>query len=466
MDLSSRGTTDIGWRERDTDRGRHPILLSFCRTSSNQIPSPVVFLGLAPYLFALLIVQSLFPSAPFSSEKSGVFWRKRRTLVQIVLCLLNGIPKTIVWWAGAGMIVGFFATLTISIQQSLGHWGGRPQSVPFEKLHLWDDAGLEALLEDDDAFSDSTLTSDDGIFKGNHSNKKSERSIWKTVAYTLPTLLFLLLVLLTGNKYHTHRPDVSNVVLSNSVEPDTPFLLTLILMTAPRKRGTTYIKETLSSYLNNFPDEEVDPLYSRIQIVVYTHFTDFPGYDEAKLYFDKIPKARKHVQWVREDGFEKNHRHHLVSAIRKIGTQEDSVYLGLMEDDFPFCEDGWQTMLNTLYEANRKVQDHCGLFVGTGGSGLIFKRSVALTASFILEEDALIHSQGMAAPPPDISLQDCLMGEHEYCSSCAGTLVTSRTLLQRHLGYNSSTSGDGYDKNQFQCGWRQPFNGLPNVHTL
>ncbi|KAI8602418.1 hypothetical protein EDD21DRAFT_303773 [Dissophora ornata] len=137
-----------------------------------------------------------------------------------------------------------------------------------------------------------------------------------------------------------------------------------------------------------------------------------------------------------------------------------------MEDDFPFCEGGWQEMLNTIYAANSKVQNHCGVFVGTGGSGLVFKRSVALTASFILEGDLQTHALGLVAPPPDISLQDCLMGEHEFCSSCAGTMVTSRTLLQKHLGYNSSTSGDGYDKNQFQCGWRQPFNGLPNVHTL
>ncbi|KAH7054159.1 hypothetical protein BKA57DRAFT_390215 [Linnemannia elongata] len=137
-----------------------------------------------------------------------------------------------------------------------------------------------------------------------------------------------------------------------------------------------------------------------------------------------------------------------------------------MEDDFPFCEDGWQEMLNTIYRAHTEVKDHCGVFVGTGGSGLIFKRSVALTASFILESDVQTAALGLTAPPPDISLQDCLMGKHEFCSSCAGTLVTSRTLLQRHLGYNSSTSGDGYDKNQFQCGWRQPFNGMPNVHTL
>ncbi|KAG0199358.1 hypothetical protein BGX28_007365 [Mortierella sp. GBA30] len=415
-------------------------------------------LGLSPYLFALLVVQSLFPA---SNEKPASFWNLRRTYIQLALCLINAAPKTIVWWAGTGMITGFIAAIVISLQRRMGRWGGKVKTSAFEK-QLWEAEVYEAMLEEDEAFSDSTMTGEGAPFK----ERKTDTSGWKAIAYILPTILFALLVLVGVNQFHTFRSDVPNDVLNNSIEPQTPYLLTMILMTAPRKRGTTYIKETLSSYLANFPDEEVDPLYSRIQIVVYTHFTDFPGYDDAKAYFDTIPKARKHVKWIREDGAEKNQRKHLVSAIRKIGTSEESVYLGVMEDDFPFCEGGWQEMLNTIYQANRKVEDHCGVFIGTGGSGMIFKRSVALTASFILESDLQTSAQGLRTPPPDISLQDCLMGKHEFCSSCAGTMVTSRTLLQKHLGYNSSTSGDGYDKNQFQCGWRQPFNGLPNVHTL
>ncbi|KAG0304878.1 hypothetical protein BGZ98_004876 [Dissophora globulifera] len=414
-------------------------------------------LGLTPYLFALLMVQALFPA---SSEKSSFLWNLRRTHIQLVLCLLNILPKTIIWWAGSGLIVGFFAAMAISIQRRMGRWGGKVKTSTFEK-QLWETELYEPVPEEEDEFLDSTIA--DGMpFR----EKKGGASFWTAVAYTLPWLILVLAILVGGNHIHTFRTDVPNDVLNNNIDPQTPFLLTLILMTAPRKRGATYIRETLLSYLNNFPDEEVDPLYSRIQIVVYTHFTDFPGYDDAKAFFETIPKARKHVKWIREEGAEKNQRKHLVNAIRKIGTMEDTVYLGVMEDDFPFCDGGWQEMLNTIYAANQKVKDHCGVFVGTGGSGLLFKRSVALTASFILEDDLKTHALGLVVPPPDISLQDCLMGEHEYCSSCAGTMVTSRTLLQKHLGYNSSTSGDGYDKNQFQCGWRQPFNGLPDVHTL
>ncbi|KAF9106682.1 hypothetical protein BGX27_009060 [Mortierella sp. AM989] len=356
----------------------------------------------------------------------------------------------------------------------MGRWGGKVKTSAFEKqqwkdvdliLHAVDEEKSMALIDGEFLESASAATSPSHYHDVNMTgavNKEKNLSftIYKAVTYILP-MVFMLIAVLTGcNQLHTFKPDITSDLINGVIEPNTPFLFTFILMTAPRKNGVTYIKETLTSYLNNFPDESVDPLYSRIQIIVYTHFTDFQGYDEAKAYFDTIPKARKHVKWVREQGSEKNQRKHLVSAIRKIGTSEDSVYLGIMEDDFPFCSDGWQQMINTIYEANQKVPDHCGAFIATGGSGLIFKRSVALTASFILENDVLAHERGEVVSPPDISLQNCMRGKHDYCSSCTGTMVISKTLLQGHLGYNSSTSGDGYNRNQFQCGWRHPFVSL------
>ncbi|KAF9582450.1 hypothetical protein BGW38_000194 [Lunasporangiospora selenospora] len=373
------------------------------------------------------------------------------------------------------MVSGLVAGSILNRQRKKGHWGGKVKSSVNEK-ERWESGIYGSLIDDDeDEFSDSALSSNESVDYNSDSyssvplfksGRRSRISGRKAVFQALPKFVFVIAVLLGCNWYHTLRTDVSNEDLNQSIDPQSSYLLTLILMTAPRRTGAVYIKETLSSYLENFPDEDADELYSRIQIVIYTHFTDFTGYDEAKAYFDTIPKARKYVRWVREEGSEISQRKHLVSAIRKIGTEMDSAYLGIMEDDFPFCKHGWQDMLNTVYEANQRVKEHCGVFVGTGGSGLIFKRAVALTASFILENDVLMAAQGLEVPPPDITLQDCMLGLHDYCSTCAGTMVISRTLAQKHLGYNSSTSGDGYDKNQFQCGWRHPFNGLPNVHSF
>jgi hypothetical protein len=277
--------------------------------------------------------------------------------------------------------------------------------------------------------------------------------------YVLPMVLGIFTILAVLRLLHNYKPDVPVDLLNNSIEPSTSFLLTLVMMTAPRRDGVVFIKETLSSYLEAFPnvDEPIVSLYSRIQIVVYTHITDHPGFDEAKEFFDTIPKARKHVKWIREEGSEKSQRKHLISAIRKIGTEEDTVYLGIMEDDFSFCQGGWQNMLNAIYEANQYIKNHCGVFITTGGSGLIFKRSVALAASFALEEDELTKQRGEEVPAPDVTLQNCMLGRHEYCSSCKGNMVITKTLLQGHLGYNASTSGGNYSPDEFQCGYRHPF---------
>lgn len=60
--------------------------------------------------------------------------------------------------------------------------------------------------------------------------------------------------------------------------------------------------------------------------------------------------------------------------------------------------------------------------------------------------------------PPDIVMQECLAGNLPECNECSNTLVTSKTLLMYHIGFNTSTSEDrAYKKHDFQCGWRHPF---------
>ena len=77
------------------------------------------------------------------------------------------------------------------------------------------------------------------------------------------------------------------------------------------------------------------------------------------------------------------------------------------------------------------------------------KRKQALISSDLLLQEILT--------PPDIVLQNCLLGG-KGCAECSQTLVTSKTLLMYHLGYNTSTSPDRiYQKNEYQCGWRHPF---------
>lgn len=83
-------------------------------------------------------------------------------------------------------------------------------------------------------------------------------------------------------------------------------------------------------------------------------------------------------------------------------------------------------------------------------SGLFLRPDLArLTSQLLLE---------YVDTPPDIIIQKCLMGQLPECAHCADTLVTSKTLLMYHIGYNTSTSDDRvYKKDEFQCGWRHPF---------
>ncbi|KAK3843251.1 MAG: hypothetical protein J3R72DRAFT_113602 [Linnemannia gamsii] len=491
------------------------------------IASCVIILGIAPFLFALLVVQAFLPDdeadtrAPPSTTTSATtsIFVFRRIYVQIILCLFNVIPKAIFWWAGSGLVVGFFVSLRVAYQRRMGRWGGKVKTTMlYEKVlqkdeHelVWQDESVVVVAvgvaadghqdfymntrtsnsntnlsketsDDSDSDMESELPSSPTAIAflpalpntpfstpmGYSKERSSSYIVKRFGGYVVPMVVGLLFILAALRQIHNYRPDVSNDLLNNSIEPSTPFLLTLVMMTAPRRDGIAFIKQTLSSYLDAFPDADMPahPLYSRIQIVVYTHITDHPAFDEARDFFDTIPKARKHVKWVRDKGSEKNQRKHLISAIRKVGTSEDTVYLGIMEDDFPFCDGGWQNMLNTIYHANQHVKNHCGVFITTGGSGLIFKRSVALAASFGLEQDELAKLRGEVVDAPDVALQKCMLGQHEYCSSCEGSMVISKTLLQGHLGHDASTSGGSYSPSQFQCGWRHPFNGLYNTHTF
>ena len=68
--------------------------------------------------------------------------------------------------------------------------------------------------------------------------------------------------------------------------------------------------------------------------------------------------------------------------------------------------------------------------------------------------------------PVDVLIQDCLRGRIPACANCAEQLVVSRTLLMHHIGFNTSTTRRVYTSQSWQCGWRQPFNGEPDVIVL
>jgi hypothetical protein len=244
--------------------------------------------------------------------------------------------------------------------------------------------------------------------------------------------------------------------------------------------------------------------------------------------------------------------------------EERSAYVVLTEDDFPLCPNSpssvlspmsslrssainyravvspnstvpsfsetWNEIMRVVVATNELMPDstsspttsttsehavgHCGIFIATGGSGLLIRTFIAkklpelllgsddVDGSRRVAEAIVLEKSGLAnvlvkaekdADTPDLVIQDCLRGRLAACSMCAPSaasnqfpigsarraytiagdrygksgLTGTKVLLQRHLGYNTSTlPGRKYGKEEWTCGWRQPFNGEPDVLTL
>ncbi|KAK4701853.1 hypothetical protein P7C70_g4377, partial [Phenoliferia sp. Uapishka_3] len=156
------------------------------------------------------------------------------------------------------------------------------------------------------------------------------------------------------------------------------------------------------------------------------------------------------------------------------------------------------------YASQEASSGHCGLFLATGGSGLAIRGFIAgrLSALLLGATDAdgaardarasAVRKEDEGADTPDLVIQDCLRGRIPGCEVCApdptrlwphgsrrkaqsaqgdrwgkSGLAGTKSLMQMHLGFNASTlPGRRYGKEEWACGWRQPFNGEPDVLTV
>ncbi|KAI8072176.1 uncharacterized protein B0P05DRAFT_549193 [Gilbertella persicaria] len=420
------------------------ILLGFIFSKSTGWAVPSLFFsnsmhecsqGLSPFLFALLVVQSLSIEDKYiliyGQEESNNKITVRKVTLQLLMCLANYMTKNILWWSMSGLITGFITTVLL---QTI---------LVFEKR------------------TDSTKVKDVAEFVALERYRRTPlwRLIWGAVQKGIWVVGLTVPILLACNAYYTREFKVTSAEL-NSISQD-PYLFTFVFMTAPRRGDPAYLARTIESYLANWPEyPAADSPYRRMQAMIYTHFSHHAQYDIAQAYFSKTVKGQRYLRWVREEGEELNQRLHVSKALDYVGQHFQSTYYALMEDDFPVCGlQEWHEIENVIYKSEKNVPHHCGVFVGTGGSGLFLKPELARLTSELLLTYVDI--------PPDIIIQKCLMGQLPECTRCTDSLVTSKTLLMYHIGYNTSTSQDRvYKKNEFQCGWRHPFNGDPSVITL
>ncbi|GAA5798886.1 hypothetical protein HPULCUR_004293 [Helicostylum pulchrum] len=395
--------------------------------------------GLAPFLFALVVIQSLNIQDKYilmyGSENNKFTIRK--VTLQILMCLVNYTVKNILWWSLTGLLTGFIAMIFIQTWLAKDkHWA--PEEI-----------------EDEDDEYDLPVE----ITMGRYRPLPLWRTLHVAIKKGLLVVCAILPVLLICNGHYTKERLIDPISL-NQLSYDRYFF-TFVIMTAPRRGNPPFLSRTLDSYIKNWPeDPEPGSLYDRIQTIVYTHFTAHVEYDRAQRFFQTSARGQRYLKWMREEGDTLDQRSHVSKALSLAADKFQSTYIALVEDDFPVCgTKEWRKIESVIYAANIESPNHCGVFVGTGGSGLFLKPKIAKLASGLLLKYPNL--------PPDIIIQQCLLGNLNECRECTQTLVTSKTLLMYHIGYNTSTSEDrSYKKNEFQCGWRHPFNGDPNVITL
>ncbi|KAI7881745.1 hypothetical protein K492DRAFT_161178 [Lichtheimia hyalospora FSU 10163] len=411
--------------------------------------------GLAPFLFALLIVQSLSIDDKYilmyGAEESNHMITVRKFVLQLLMCLVNYTVKNILWWSLTGLLIGYLATIVI--QTFLAH----QKTTALASTPSWSADPQPKYDGEKDDYS----SKEQQYIRMEPLNRRLPlwRSLWSAIKKGAVVVMITIPVLLMCNAYYTRETLVDPAIL-NQLTHDR-YMFTFVVMTAPRRGDPAYLTQTLDSYLANWPIDPVPgSLYDRTQAIVYTHFTNHTQFDTAKQHFSYDPKGQHYVKWIREHGNMFDQRLHVSKALSLAADKYQSTYIALLEDDFPICgETEWRKIETVIQAANQHVPGHCGVFVGTGGSGLFMKPKIAKLVSGLLLK--------YTETPPDIVMQECLAGNLPECNECSNTLVTSKTLLMYHIGFNTSTSEDrAYKKHDFQCGWRHPFNGDPNVITL
>ncbi|KAJ7492103.1 hypothetical protein FB451DRAFT_516703 [Mycena latifolia] len=260
-------------------------------------------------------------------------------------------------------------------------------------------------------------------------------------------------------------------------------LLDILVLSYPRPNDSPEAS-ILSTTLMSFAPLTIIP---GVTVSVFTHTEDHPSFAWAKAHF---PQAEFHADTDNHADANPGQHLHVAEALRWAGTRQ-AEWVMLMEDDFPLCgkrgRDGLARVMQEL-ERGRKSEylERRGAFIGTGGSGLIFHRSLLSIVSKILRLHAEVQSalpNDVFHRPADLIMQDCLLGNDPLCPRRAevikihanatslsvppgGNLVITSRLIIDHIGAEASTAGRTYGQDQWRCGWRHPFHGRDEVDVV
>jgi hypothetical protein len=309
---------------------------------SNKRYLSIILLGLSPFLFALIVIQSLNIDDKYILMYGNDHrFTVRKVTLQIIMCLVNYAVKNILWWSLTGLLTGFIATIVIQT------W-------------LAQDKHWDQQEKDNDLPLDMT--------RGHYRPLPLWRTLRDAFRKSALVLLAILPFLFICNGFYTREQFVESSTL-NQLSYDR-YMFTFVIMTAPRRGNPPFLTRTLDSYIQNWPEEvpEKGTLYDRIQTIVYTHFTNHLEFDRAKNRFESTQRGQRYLKWIREEGDTLDQRGHVSKALSLAADLYQSTYVALVEDDFPVCGNKeWKQIESVIYEANIKSPNHCGVFVGTGG---------------------------------------------------------------------------------------------------
>ncbi|KAJ7767643.1 hypothetical protein B0H16DRAFT_334518 [Mycena metata] len=261
-------------------------------------------------------------------------------------------------------------------------------------------------------------------------------------------------------------------------------LLHILVVSYPRPHDnpeSPILNTTLMSFL---------PLTASpgIAISVFTHAAAgaHPSFEWAKARF---PAVEFYADADHHPEASWGQHLHVAEALRWASSTRQAEWVMLLEDDFPLCGPQARVDLARVMqelEGGRRLDylERRGGFVGTGGSGLIFHRSLLPIVSTILKLHASTDSAlpaDVIRRPADLIMQDCLLGIDPLCPRRAEVMnmhaaphsapvapgenlvITSRLIIDHIGAVSSTTPGRQYGQDQWRCGWRHPFHGRDEV---
>lgn len=107
----------------------------------------------------------------------------------------------------------------------------------------------------------------------------------------------------------------------------------------------------------------------------------------------------------------------------------------------------------------------------TDYSGLIIHHTLLPLLSRLLRLHSTdIVPASFVRPPPDVLVQDCLLGRPGVCErdrKDKGRMIISSRLVQDHIGgMATTTEGKALNSDKWRCGWRSGLHGEEGVDVV